>query len=489
MLSQKIAFRYMREAGTLSAPPDLLKKVTSFFVSKYAGHILYRAIGWRRAKRSVLQKLEKAVKYEKNLDRAFDTLNNLDLLEIPLNEEVVITVSDRPGEKLGSMGVVYLSYTIVRTDEKEWRVYGGENKYGKRFRATYDVYDFVFGNLIELTSILNKKAKEVKGAREDLVEATRLVKLCRKYTDKPKSYKHSARATIKYHLDGWEYEDMVPEEDGEHSLDAILFFDKHSRRTGQWSSYSNEFQVDIRSKYFHRGADAVSQFKDDIKWIIGLCRHEGQHVAQTLLSRYSGAQDAGQPDDSLRDPDYMPSGWRRSRQPHELRDVEFETRLSDDIEKFIAQARREAPKRLHRSYLRAWMADALPEDIEALESAGVEVPSRSFFSMLKEHQPDKWRKAKGKFVAALHERSFAVPSDRIALRLNKLASRSDETSKRLLREKLSLYRSLRDRVNKAKGRAYGIESALERARKDLEEYKRGLRALGKDVDSWLLEID
>jgi len=120
-------------------------------------------------------------------------------------------------------------------------------------------------------------------------------------------------------------------------------------------------------------------------------RHELRHMVQDLASQAKGlAPDTvGLPPKKTRSPDYTPQGFRPGQkqvglpgQPHALIDVEFHTRLADEVEQF-----------------RRAMPNIPPERLVPLMKAHIR--SRHFFRQLLEHQPMKWREAVKQFHSAI----------------------------------------------------------------------------------------
>jgi hypothetical protein len=204
----------------------------------------------------------------------------------------------------------------------------------------------------------------------------------------------------------------------------------------------------------------IDQLKDRIADLRSTVRHELQHFVQEYLAPYAGKAEYGglpfsQTKGQLISPEGLsteePMSWQRKlfdlkdpagRVYHELRDIEFYTRLSDSIEAF-GILRRHFPIALHRDLVRAfiddmpvndlmvkvkkivtdltyekyyWKPEYAAYDSETYKKIGDEViaeirrfkaltdswlPDR-LFVMLKKHQPWKYEKACSVFMQRLN---------------------------------------------------------------------------------------
>ncbi len=180
-------------------------------------------------------------------------------------------------------------------------------------------------------------------------------------------------------------------------ITCVLVFKAHKSRGGVWIGGKRELQVDVDNPWPRSG----EQVREQIEEIGRICRHEMQHVGQDLLRvALRLREDAGLPSSNISDPKYNPSGYRkdvsrydeRFRQDHALRDVEFYTRLSDEVERFM----------------RATVKNP-DQDWKAPAQTFVTNPRHPFFGPLKRTQPDKWKKAVGEFYKAVEKKVEALP--------------------------------------------------------------------------------
>lgn len=136
--------------------------------------------------------------------------------------------------------------------------------------------------------------------------------------------------------------------------------------------------------YLHR----KKSFRSYVGLLQQAVRHELQHLAQDLLREATQVDAAGgRTNRSSPHPAGLPF-----RDEHALRDVEFPTRLRDEIEAFLQEV---VPKAGRGSaVVRAFVGDGPP-------SAGIEVSD--FFAALNKYDKAKWRRAVAEFVLDLAE--------------------------------------------------------------------------------------
>lgn len=187
-------------------------------------------------------------------------------------------------------------------------------------------------------------------------------------------------------------------------IEVVLYFDQHVKRHGQWRYRDRELQVDATSE-----PHTVEDFYAALDSLKQTARHETQHAGQYLLRDLKGLEElGGLPPGEVRDPKW--DEWGRSdggryQRDHALRDVEFQTRLSDEIDIFMEVVER-IPREARRSAMRVWMVDASEEDREQAEeinrTLGLEgrhkIKGREFFRMLKASEPERWEEAVKTFV-------------------------------------------------------------------------------------------
>jgi hypothetical protein len=131
--------------------------------------------------------------------------------------------------------------------------------------------------------------------------------------------------------------------------------------------------------------------------------HELTHLSQTLISKLSQSL-AGNPGKSIRDQNYDHMGLsgklenlQRTEKVHPLKDVEFYTRLQDEVSLFNHKASNLTSEQRSRAQ-KLWVG-VLSADQDLLEGFG----DRYFFQALKKYEPKKWRKAVSEFWKATDE--------------------------------------------------------------------------------------
>jgi hypothetical protein len=215
------------------------------------------------------------------------------------------------------------------------------------------------------------------------------------------------------------------------TITCQLFFSQHQSRGGVWVTDKRTLQVDAK----FTGARSLPKFQEGIAEVNRTLRHELQHVAQDLITTIAGlGEDAGGlPPEKTRDLSIPPSGdrgYNKPQQPHPLREVEFYTRLADEISEFL-QNLPKYPKNLRAKVVRAWV-DLDPKFTPEERKQVRHVPEREFFQMLHEEQPKKWRKAVSEFISEVGKKAELPSSFRVARRwLRKAAPPTDLDMKKV----------------------------------------------------------
>ena len=131
--------------------------------------------------------------------------------------------------------------------------------------------------------------------------------------------------------------------------------------------------------------------------------HELTHLSQELISKLSQSL-AGLPGNSKRDQSYDYLGLAENSKDlqitekvHPLKDVEFYTRLQDEVSMFNHKASNLTSEQRSRAQ-KLWVG-VLSADQDLLEGFG----NRYFFQALKKYEPKKWMKAVSEFWKATEE--------------------------------------------------------------------------------------
>lgn len=206
-------------------------------------------------------------------------------------------------------------------------------------------------------------------------------------------------------LKGWRYEHKVPPK-ASSVLRAIgkdkilVWYDPHlaSNIGGHWIPRLSKLSV--RAQPMPSSPEMFYGHVNELRRII---RHEVQHVGQTLLSAFIGSNDAvaGLPGRPLREKGHDPYGTSLdggAGLDHALRDVEYHTRLQDEIDRFAALALKVPQEELLRVLKKT--TGISQEHISKYEF-GVDVPTQEFFFMLKALNKPKWRRAVADFLVGV----------------------------------------------------------------------------------------
>lgn len=185
-------------------------------------------------------------------------------------------------------------------------------------------------------------------------------------------------------------------------IKVVLHFDQHVRRDGRWNYFDRELEVDATSE--PHTLEGFYEALDSLKQTV---RHETQHVGQYLLRDLKGLEElGGLPPDEVRDPKWDEHGQAGGYQrDHALRDVEFQTRLSDEIDIFTSVVEK-VPRESRRAAMRMWMGDEREDDGNQIEEINEtleldrdrEISTREFFRKLKRRDPERWEEAVKTFV-------------------------------------------------------------------------------------------
>jgi len=180
------------------------------------------------------------------------------------------------------------------------------------------------------------------------------------------------------------------EHEGWAEIQVELDFKGHKESVGMWLGADRLLSVDIRGNM----PASVKEFQGILANILQTTRHELQHVGQDVLTRVLGLkQEAGTPSQDIRVPS-TPGKKPSERKEHALREEEFYTRLSDEIDRFITFIQ-QRPKEGWTEDFRRWV-----------NKEGVF--GREFFNMLKKHEPLKWQKAVKEFLKGVNARGIVI---------------------------------------------------------------------------------
>lgn len=448
----RVAARHMseRRAGLFDAPPAMLRDIGAWMTETYAGHVLANALPLLERAQDATAVFRKGLAVNAAAEGLVASAASL-----AVGEHVKFPVHDVTFS--GQYEVE--QWGIKRVEDGEIR--GGDGGIGPRFVIGYGqkavswkpsraplsyqlmgmiplelAQKGVRNILLESSARLQKQIDHPRPNDDlpDLVEVSLLVRELRTYTGKAKAYSTSAKRVFPIDVAGWRYVkagDPTPASVGWDKLTAVLDFKGTQHKGGHWAGEERELLVELGSGsvsgYVRTSEQArtVAEFRYGLSEMLRILRHELRHVGQDVLAAIHGvSEDAGLPSRSTRDLEYGSSGrkldapvderGRTLMRTHPLRDVEFYTRLGDEVDRFVRFSRK-IPMNLRRDALRSWVG-ALDEEVLDPNGERVSAP-QEFFAMLKRHEPGKWRKAVAEFYKAVADAGVRVPdAARVAAR-------------------------------------------------------------------------
>jgi len=187
---------------------------------------------------------------------------------------------------------------------------------------------------------------------------------------------------------------------------AVTFGPETSSYAGYWRSGNTGVLAVLMSEE-HLTPSSHNDYLKHRDRLKEITEHEVRHMIQTLASRAKGLKEdsMGLPPLSMRSTKYNPSGaYVKTKEPyprqeHALRDIEFHTRLGDEVRGF-KKVLSQYPRNTWVGVFKAWVGATKPFQAHSFAdrtSGGMPytpmVFASHFFEMLKEHQPAKWREA------------------------------------------------------------------------------------------------
>ena len=415
--------------GVFQAPPSLVAAIEAWAVPLYAGHVL----AWAQNALSMMGGDKSAEARSELAAIRAKFRGAVDALRSP-GDTVVI-----PAPKMTPSGMVQPYNIGVRLLEPEVYLLDVSDK-RPTFRSR-EVVSFPkslsgvinevtaptrFSVLGQLEALIDRHGGQSSYGDVDLVNMGLLVAEARRYADAAVAVKSVKRTDIPLGaktLSGWRYSDRLPDdidarlaEAGLSSVHIELNFNPRQTFSGQWNRTTSTLEVGI-PRY---GAGllyplTVDEFRDGIRRLVGTIRHESQHVGQDVLRVAVGLQEvAGLPPADTRNLRYDPSGvdpnsYHRQQQPHALRDIEFFTRIQDEVDDFVSMSVRIPPASRRRA-MDVWTAFPVPP-VDKSEF-GLVIRPREFFSDLRSEQSAKWRRAVAEFVRGVEEAGVRIPTER-----------------------------------------------------------------------------
>ena len=439
-------------AGLFDPPPEMTRDVLDWMLRTYCGHVLAQTDKKLAALSDILgpAKAALAEMYRGNksiVDLGENLKEKLDYM--PFGETVTI-----PLYRLKSDFTLEKSYVAVKCVEDAYFPEGAtravsldglgvlpnmadEHAYmfaeGKRIKFEEHLFfakrlkDVVYKVMYRLSDVIQRfedaleNAKDAStneaGIADAVLNLRQMRSYCLNFTNQPKEYTATAKKVFALNLTGWRYvrPDEMHKLKGERGWDkvtCVLDFKGHNTRGGQWNVNLKELQVDVG----YANPYAVESIQDGVAKIQQTLGHEMRHLGQDALKEIRGLKDeAGLPGKSIRTPGFSPGGYKllnnkpwysSGQRDHAVRDVEFYTRLSDEIYKFVRiNYKYRTDPELWRKKADLWVKGELPESLSG---------KSGFFGTLRAREPLKWKKAVGEFYKAVEQKSFSTMTDKRA---------------------------------------------------------------------------
>jgi len=326
-IASRVARRIL--AGEFQPPPAMVKAVTDWALSIYAGHVLFnaeialeKAIDAHAPLRNASHLLAKA------FNRA-DKIQNLGVGEA-MKFKLIRGYSSSPGKFAPFVfGVKRVSESgyLIGLGEKSisWRTRDLPWQWGRGPWNLEDTVDYYKHYLQKIVRDFSRQKDSPKNKGSDIptaVDLGILKRKCLKYTSKPKTYATKAKSSFPVDVSGWKYLPSMTSSEIQDRLkeakltdiDVVIDWKGNQSYNGYWDSSKNLLLVSIgvgsagRWMWTPGKAKNDVEFQEGINRIKGTIGHELRHVGQDLIRILAGsAEDGGLPSSSIRDPDFKPS--------------------------------------------------------------------------------------------------------------------------------------------------------------------------------------
>lgn len=192
---------------------------------------------------------------------------------------------------------------------------------------------------------------EEPSSPEQAQEMEAIIRECKQYTSKSKFIRNSIKTTFVPTLEGWSYLGDLPAQEADArlhqtypKLKLVFEFMPRSGFGGLWDPNTGTITVtrSLTEVVTNLNLRAIQKHLDSIHNTV---RHEVQHFGQDALQLAKALPSrAGLPKNRSRTPGVNPDGYtrdQRSNNPieHAQRDIEFQTRLSDEVDSFVQYVR------------------------------------------------------------------------------------------------------------------------------------------------------
>ena len=468
--SRRVASRY-QEAALFEPPPEMLKAARYFFISRWGSGVLDEIRKKGRSQKARLRKVRKMLReQEASVEAAAmaeERGESFDLLvyHLPAQSNVLYAQIRKRVIRYTAVGSADY-YGGVRT---KWEVDHTFSMDGVEFSGGLypeirskmeESYTFGTTLMRGVVEHVGGKVAALNGFKSEVTQAVNTRKANANLLSKGASFNE---ALCKMDLTGWKlWERRVPDEAERSRLEAAmqsrktLWMEFNPQDTGDrpdggfaafWSSDKWKIEFAGLSGYWsvesllgRQGSVSRGVFKQSLRELDSTVNHEMKHYAQSLLKELLTLPDrAGHPgltDPLVADTGGVPAGkewarwdeqeqrWVDQRIPHELHDIEYESRLGDEIDRFLRGVENievEVERRgtrwqgsmgdLLRKYFTVFTAREWLEKPSGLYLGDVWTPS-SWFYYLRQNDPKRYRAAVAKFTAELDRLGYMKRMDR-----------------------------------------------------------------------------
>lgn len=468
--SRRVATRYL-DAALFEPPPAMLDAARYFFVSRWGSGALKEIQKKERSQKARLRKARKMLReQEASVEaaaRAEERGESFDLLvyHLPAQQNILYAQIRKRVIRYTAVGSADY-YGGVRTEwevDRKFSMDGFEFSGGMypEIRSKMEE-SYTFGTTLmrDVVSHVEGKIAVLNDFKSEVTRAMNSRKANANLLSKGASFN---QALCKMDLTGWKlWERRVPDEAERSRLEAAMQSrktlemkfdpqDTGARPDGGFSAYwsPHKWQMgfaglsgywSVESLLGRQGSVSRGVFKQSLRQLDSTVNHEMKHYAQSLLKELLTLPEiAGEPgltDPSVADVQGTPAGkewarwdeqeqrWVDQRIPHEIRDVEFESRLGDEVDRFLrgveslegAVERRGARWQgsmgdVLRKYFTVFTARESLKKPSGLYLGDVWQPSRWFY-YLRQNDPKRYRAAVAKFTAELDRLGYMKRMDR-----------------------------------------------------------------------------
>jgi len=454
---KRVAARY-RQAAILTAPPAMVDAARYYFITRWGAGVLAEVKKKERSQKARIRKIQKMLQEQKAsiaaAEKALKTGKPFDLLVYhapksgDFNNIRKRKLRYTPGEQTTDWrGEAAFQWEVDKPFEVHYLEFRNEAPYLESLKEYDEVGPVYLGHVIEAVE------RTLQGLT-DFAQSVKQETAKRKSHANLLSAPNRDRTECEMDLSGWTlWERRIPDaaerEIREEALNAKktlqMRFDAQDtgEADGGFSAYwsPSKWMVvfaglsgywSVKELLGRQGEVSTYQFKKSLVELDRVVNHEMAHYAQSVLKELLDLPEiAGHP--GLSDPAYAnihgtPAGkewatwdaqeqrWVDQRIPHELRDVEFEARLGDEIDRFERGLKRvdetlerDASKGNRDPYYAAEMLKDYFDMFTSRSQKRLDVwgadPS-PWFAYLRKNDSKRYRAAVAKFTAEMDRRGF-----------------------------------------------------------------------------------